>query len=120
VPRTGPHRQQGLGSIKRLDLALLIDAEHYGALGWRQIQADDVAHLLDKQWIGLKVSERCGCRPKACQIQWIVDGAWPTAFAMVRRLQCVAPCGRVSSVLQIAAAILSSPVRRGAPGRGPS
>jgi hypothetical protein len=30
------------------------------------------------------------------------DGAWPTALAMLRTLQCVASLGRVSSVLAIA------------------
>ena len=68
----------------------------------------------------LKVSTRCGCSPKARQMRWMVEGAWPTAVAIERRLQCVAPGGRVSSVRRIVSAIASSPIRRGAPGRGSS
>jgi len=67
----GPHRQERLGSIERLNLALFIDAKNDGALGRRQIKADNVADLLDEQRIGreLKVSERCGCKPKTCQMR---------------------------------------------------
>ena len=68
----------------------------------------------------LKVSMRCGCRPKARQMRCTVEGAWPISLAMVRRLQCVRPFGRVSSVLRIVLAISSSPISRGAPGRGSS
>ena len=52
-----------------------------------------------------------GCSPKARQIRCAVDGA---------RLQWVAPLGRVSSVLRMVLAISSSPISRGAPGRGSS
>ena len=44
--RPGPHRQDRLGAIERLDLALLIDAQHDGALGRVEVQTDDVADLL--------------------------------------------------------------------------
>src|SRR5271169_58675 len=45
-------RQDRLGAIQGLDLALLIHAQHH-RLGRRiQIQADEVAHLVDKQRIG--------------------------------------------------------------------
>ena len=39
-------RQAGLGSVERLDLRLLIDAEHHGVRGWCDIEADDVVKLL--------------------------------------------------------------------------
>jgi hypothetical protein len=48
----GAHRQQRLGAIERLGLALLVDAEHHGALGRSHVEPDDVAHLLDKPRIG--------------------------------------------------------------------
>jgi len=38
-------------AIVRLDLALLVDAEHDGELGRVEVEADDVAHLLDEQRI---------------------------------------------------------------------
>jgi hypothetical protein len=43
--------KHGLGPIQRLDLALLVDAQDQRVLRRRQIKADDVAHLLDKQRI---------------------------------------------------------------------
>ena len=46
------HRQIGLGAVERLDLALLIDRENDG-MGWRiDIEADDVAQLVDKLRVG--------------------------------------------------------------------
>lgn len=35
---SGMHRQQRLVAIERLDLWLLIDAEHHRLFGWMQIQ----------------------------------------------------------------------------------
>src|SRR5262249_21120699 len=45
----GAHRQQRLGPIKRLDLRLLVDAQHDRALRWIEIKTDDIAHLFHKQ-----------------------------------------------------------------------
>ena len=42
---TGPHRQQRLRAIQRLDLGLFIDAQDHGVVGRMHIQTDDVAHL---------------------------------------------------------------------------
>ena len=42
------HRQSGLDSVQRLNLALLIHAQHHGLVGWVQIQANHVRQLLDK------------------------------------------------------------------------
>src|ERR1700722_4057077 len=53
----------------------------------------------------LKVSGRCGCNPKARQLRWMVDGAYPTALAIERNDQCVAPGGVPSSVSRIVSAI---------------
>ena len=47
-----PHRQERLGSIERLNLALFIDAENHRALGRRQIKPDDVAQFLHEQGVG--------------------------------------------------------------------
>jgi len=47
-----PHWRQGLGSIERLNVALLIDAESDGTVVCRQIKADNVADLLDEQRSG--------------------------------------------------------------------
>src|SRR6185436_13514673 len=42
------HRQEGLSPIERLDLRFLVDAKHESTV-WRvQIEADNIAHLLDE------------------------------------------------------------------------
>ena len=68
----------------------------------------------------LKVSLRCGCREKACQMRWMVEAPYPVARAIERRLQWVASGGVSSSVMRTTSATSSSPMRRGAPERGAS
>ena len=46
--RAGQHRQRRRGAVQRLDLRLLIDAQHHRPLGRVQIQAADVVDLLDE------------------------------------------------------------------------
>ena len=46
------HRQHRLGAVERLDLALLVDARRRRTLGRIEIEADNVAHLLDEHQIG--------------------------------------------------------------------
>ena len=46
--RAGQHRQDRRGAVERLDLGLLVDAEHDGALGRVEVEADDVADLGDE------------------------------------------------------------------------
>jgi len=46
-----PHRQQGLGSIESLHLGFLVHAEHHRLVRWVQVEVDDVADLLDKEWV---------------------------------------------------------------------
>jgi hypothetical protein len=43
--------QQGLRAVQRLDLALLVNAQHHGHQRRVQVQPDDVTHLLDEQWV---------------------------------------------------------------------
>ena len=45
----GPQRQHRRAAIQRLDLRLFIDTQDQGAIRWRQIQADDIAHLVDEE-----------------------------------------------------------------------
>src|SRR6516162_7901603 len=45
---TGTHRQQRLGAVECLNLRFLVDAQHQGAVGWVEVEPDDVAHLVDK------------------------------------------------------------------------
>ena len=68
----------------------------------------------------LKVSLRCGCSENARQMRCTVETDTPVALAIERVLQCVAAAGMVSSVVVTTSAIFSSPIWRGAPGRGAS
>src|SRR5438132_119812 len=60
----------------------------------------------------LKVSTRCGCRPKAPQMRCTLVTETPEALAIDRRLQWVASSGIVSSVFVTTSVILSSPILR--------
>ncbi len=42
------HRQHRRGPIQRLDLGLLIHAQHDRVLRWRQVQTDDIGDLGDQ------------------------------------------------------------------------
>ena len=68
----------------------------------------------------LKVSQRCGFRPNARQMRLTVAALSPHALAIERVLQCVAPAGIVSKVCTTTRSTSSSPIVRGAPGRGSS
>ena len=47
-----PHGQQRLSPVQGLDLRLLVNAEHH-RLVWRvQVETNDVADFVDKEWIG--------------------------------------------------------------------
>ena len=46
------HGQHGLAAVQRLDLRLLIDAQHDGALGRGHVEADNVANLGDEVGVG--------------------------------------------------------------------
>ena len=116
------HRQTRLGAVKRLDLALLVDAEHHGMRRRTDIEPDDVVQLLGEGGIvgELEGRHRCGARPWAFQIFCTVATASPTALAMARAVQCVASCGGAFSVIATTVEVLSSatgglPVDLGAP-----
>ena len=58
----------------------------------------------------LNIRQRCGAKPCACQILWIVEAARPVAFAIARSVQCVASCGGGLCVSRITSAVLLSDV----------
>src|SRR5438445_7690138 len=68
----------------------------------------------------LKLSLRCGRKPKARQIRATLLRLRPTRFASDRVLQCVASRGLLSSVSVTAFSTAASLILRGAPGRGSS
>ena len=44
----GAHGQDGHRALGRLDLRLLVDTQHQGAIGRVEVEAHHVAHLVDK------------------------------------------------------------------------
>jgi len=63
-------RQQRLGALQRLHLALLINAQHQGIVRRIQVQPDYIAHLLDEEGIGgqLEAFAAVRCYPKHFQV----------------------------------------------------
>ena len=47
-----PHGQNRLGSVERLNLAFLVHTQHQSVIGRVQIQAHNIAYLLDEERIG--------------------------------------------------------------------
>ncbi len=113
-------RKHWLGAVERLSLRLLIHAEHHRPLRRVHVQADDVAHLLNERGSAesLKVSTRCGCRPKARHIRLTGAELMPHAFAIERVLHCVASRCIVSSVIVTTRSTSASLTLRGVPGLG--
>jgi hypothetical protein len=109
------HRQGRRGAVQRLDLGLLIDAQHDGTLRRIEIQPDDIADLVDEQrsFDSFQLSWRCGCSPNARQI--LTTAVWlsPTSAAIDRVDQCVASFGALSSVLVITSSTWASVILRG-------
>src|ERR1700683_200561 len=68
----------------------------------------------------LKVSVRCGCKPKARQMRPMVENDNPVALARPRVLQCVAASGLLSRVVVMICSTWASVTDRGVPGRGSS
>ena len=54
----GAHGQQRRGTIQRLYLALLVHTQHQRTVRRREIEADDVAYLVDEQRIAAELEGR--------------------------------------------------------------
>ena len=69
----GPHGQQRLRAVERLDLAFLVDTQHQRTLGRGHAKANDVAHFRDKvprkrcafRWVGRELGRFCPVRRQA-------------------------------------------------------
>ena len=48
---SGPHGQHRLGTAERLNLRLLIHAQHQRMMGWIEIEPNNIPHFVDQQWI---------------------------------------------------------------------
>jgi len=94
------HRQNRLHASERVDLRLLVGAQHQSPVPRVEIESHNIAHLLTScgSLESLKVSLRCGRNPKARQMRLTAIRLIPARLAISRVLQCVAPLGRVASV----------------------
>ena len=119
----GLHRQDRLGAVQRLDLRLLVDAQHDGPLGRVQIQADDVADLGDELRVPGQLER---LRAVRLQPERLPD---PVHRRLVEPdLRCHRPRRpmrrvlrrRTPSVLVITSSTFASLIVRGCPGRGSS
>ena len=52
------HWQSWLGTVERLDLALLVDRQHDGVGGWIDVEPDDVTQLGGELWVLGNVNRR--------------------------------------------------------------
>ena len=102
------HRQAGLGAVERLDLALLVDRQHDGMGRWIDVEADDVAQLVDELGVvgQLELRMRWGAgrgTPDRCTEPTLT----PAASAIAPPVQCVVSPGGASSVTSASASIHS-------------
>ena len=95
-----PHRQHRLAMVQRLDLGLLVDAQHHRTLGRVQVHTDDVAYVSTNcgSRDSLRVTHRCGFKANARQIRPTVAELRPHALAIDLVLHCVASRGSDSRV----------------------
>ena len=107
-------RQHRLRAVQGLDLALLIHTKHH-RLGRRlEIQAHDIADLLNEQRIGGELERFASMRLKPKRSPHgltVLCETW-SFLASSRVLQCVASTGRSFSVAAINCSIFASPCLR--------
>ena len=113
-------RQTRLRAIQRLNLTLLIDAQHQGVFGWIQVKADNVVEFLGKAGIvaEFKGFLRCGFKPCACQMRRTLAALMPMTAAIERVLQCVALGGVCRVVLPISSRTCRALIFALRPGQG--
>jgi hypothetical protein len=89
----GTHRQDRLAAVQGLNLRLLVDAQHDGAIRGIEVETDDVSHLVDQQRVGGQLEALSAVRLKT---EGAPDPMHRTAAqaACLRQLAC-APVRRV-------------------------
>jgi len=96
--------QARLRPIERLDLGLLIDAEHKAAIRRVEVDADDLGHLLLEQRVvrDLEPFHDVRLQPSIGLYAPHARRRIPTSSAIIVRLQCVALGGVSCTVFAIA------------------
>jgi hypothetical protein len=117
---SGQHREHRGGALQGLDLGFLVHAEDDRVPRRVEVDAGDVADLVDEERAGeiLKVSARQGCRPKDRQICCTLVAEMPVLRASSRLDQCAEPSGTSSRVRTTTSSTWASVIERGTPGRG--
>ena len=70
----GPHRQERLRAVQRLDLGFFVDAEYRRVLRRIQIQPHDVTHLFHEQRVGRQLERLAPMRLQAERTPDPIDG----------------------------------------------
>ena len=85
----GPHRQCWLGAVTRLNLRLLVHAQHQRALGQVQVKPGDIGQLEVELGVAAELESlpRWGCSPYFCPMRWTMAADSPTSPANRRALQ---------------------------------
>ena len=104
------HGQARLRAIQRLNLALLVHANHHRLLGRIQVKAHHVGQLLQKPRVARQLEALHPVRFYMVAPPDVADRrfAHSLAFAMVRQLQWVIPAGLVCRVASTMALIFSA------------
>lgn len=120
LPRT--HRQQRLGTVQRLNLSLLVHAQHQSFVRRVQIQTDDIPHLFNEQRVLGKLKCLGAMRLESESTPDAADRALTESAAAGHRARrpVRGVGGTFSSVHVSTRSTAASLISRGAPGRGPS
>ena len=121
--RAGQHRQHRRGAVQRLDLGLLVDAEHHRRVGRVQVQPDDVADLVDELRVGrqLELVHQVRLEPeRPPDPRRPPTATCPSPPPSTGSTSASRRSGVSSRVLTITRSTSSSLIVRGAPGRGSS
>ena len=107
------HRQPGLGAVQRLYPGILIETQHHGMCGRRNIQAHDVMQLLDKGGVLRQFEDTPAMRrePMRNPDPLHSGDADPTTFAITRAVQWLASCGGGAWVSRTTSAVLLMEIR---------
>ena len=113
-----PQGQQRLGAVERLDLRLLVDAQNHRALRRMEIEAYDIAHLLDEQGIAGQLEGLDTVRLEGEGLPDATDRcrAEPARPGHRARAPMLASWGIDSSVIVTTRSTSASLILRGAPG----
>ena len=118
----GNHRQDRRGALQSLDLRLFVYREDRRVRRRREVQADHVADLVDRQRVGrdLEGLGAPGLQAERPPGRCTLAGEIPTWRASSRLDQWVAPSGTSSRVRTTTSSTWASVIVRGTPGRGSS